>query len=357
MRLVWLGLVVLLPLVAELANGQRCAGTPDAPGNSRIRCFRKRMTCRATCDSGYIFEGKNAKSAVFICEGGQWVMKDGHEDECKPVCHPPCQNGDCVEPDVCVCEVGYAGDVCDEEEYNDDYATADPSDTYSDYDSYKENNYYGGEDRDYEPDADSEEEPEGQLEPEPEPEPEAEPEAEPEDASEEQIGGGDTNIGASTSANDCPAESGFFFFYPSGQCFKLLTDAGPVDWNTATEMCRQQAGSKLAHPYDAVSLRSYMVQRFGSGSHVWINAKMDTVTRMHEWQDIRKYIALESPLWSTQYLGHVRQDYCLSLRVSAGGWSSSQSPMEVYYTVPCVTSDQNYPLCEFKKDTTGIHAP
>jgi len=160
MRLLWASLLVLLPLVAEFAYAQgKCAGEPEAPEHATVRCFKKRGTCRAMCPAGYIFEGKNAKSAIYTCVGGQWEMKDGHEDRCSPVCDPPCENGECIEPDTCDCEAGFTGDLCEEEEYDEDYATEEPiADSYDDND-YGDEDAYGDEDHteDYEDEEEEEE--------------------------------------------------------------------------------------------------------------------------------------------------------------------------------------------------------
>jgi len=119
MRVLWAGIVLLLlGLVVELATAQRqkCRGQPDAPEYSTIRCFKKRNACRATCQSGYYFLGKNSRSATYDCQGGEWVMKGGEETRCDPVCDPPCENGKCIEPNRCECDDGFTGDYCEEEE-------------------------------------------------------------------------------------------------------------------------------------------------------------------------------------------------------------------------------------------------
>lgn len=33
--------------------------------------------------------------------------------ECEPICQPPCINGTCIRPNVCVCYPGYAKDIVD----------------------------------------------------------------------------------------------------------------------------------------------------------------------------------------------------------------------------------------------------
>jgi len=165
MRLVCAGLLVVLALVAEFATAQKCDGQPDAPEHATIRCFKKRNTCRAICEQGYIFSQKNVKQAIYECDGGNWVMKGG-EDRCTPECDPPCDNGVCVEPGVCECDEGFEGDYCDmeveaeDEEYEmdtTDEPTEDPSayedenedeDTYEDEDNadYEEDGEEDGDD-------------------------------------------------------------------------------------------------------------------------------------------------------------------------------------------------------------------
>jgi len=121
MRLLWAVLLVVLPLAAEFATAQKCSGEPDAPEHAAIRCFKKRGTCRATCGAGYSFPSKGGKTAIYECDGGNWVMKGG-EDRCTPLCDPSCDNGECIEPDVCECDDGFTGDYCDiEEEVSEEY--------------------------------------------------------------------------------------------------------------------------------------------------------------------------------------------------------------------------------------------
>jgi len=157
MRLLWAGLLVLLPLVAELATAQKCSGEPDAPENSNIRCFKRKNSCRATCAAGYIFPEKKTKVAVYKCQGGEWVMQDGDETACSPLCDPPCENGVCIEPDTCDCDDGFIGDLCDEEEAGeeeddyDDYGLTTTDAPFPDPEGYGEDeDLYNDEDMDYE---------------------------------------------------------------------------------------------------------------------------------------------------------------------------------------------------------------
>merc|ERR1712002_243146 len=112
----WAGVFLLVPLVAELAEAQKCSGVPDAPEHATVRCFKKRNTCRAMCQDGYLFSEMNSKTAMYKCQGGEWVMQNGQADRCDPVCDPPCENGECIEPDTCDCDEGFTGDLCDEDE-------------------------------------------------------------------------------------------------------------------------------------------------------------------------------------------------------------------------------------------------
>jgi len=138
---------VPLPLVAEFATAQRCSGTPDEPEHATVRCFRKKGTCRATCQGSYIFSQKNAKTAIYDCEGGNWVMRGG-EDRCTPECDPPCENGECIEPGVCDCDDGFTGDYCEdeeeleeEEEYEEHYTTEAPTEAPDAYEDDEEEEY------------------------------------------------------------------------------------------------------------------------------------------------------------------------------------------------------------------------
>jgi len=159
MRLLWAGLLVLLPLMAEFATAQKCGGQPEAPEHATIRCFKKRGTCRAMCEQGYIFSQKNVKTAIYKCEGGNWVMEGG-EDRCSPECNPPCDNGDCVEPNVCECDEGYEGEYCDmevesEDEEYDMHTTEEPTEDPAAYeDENEDEDNYGEEDEEHEEDGD-----------------------------------------------------------------------------------------------------------------------------------------------------------------------------------------------------------
>jgi len=164
MRLLWATVLVLLPLVAEFADAQRCTGTPDEPEHATVRCFRKKGTCRASCQGAYIFAQKNSKTAIYDCEGGNWVMRGG-EDRCTPECDPPCENGECIEPGVCDCEEGFTGDYCDEEEELEEYehfTTEEPTEAPDAYEDEEEEEYgdnYGDEDHDeYEEDGEEHDE-------------------------------------------------------------------------------------------------------------------------------------------------------------------------------------------------------
>jgi len=142
---------VLLPLLAEFATAQKCSGQPDAPEFATIRCFKKRNTCRATCQNGYIFTEKKAKFAGYECQGGEWVMKGGEETRCNPLCEPDCIYGECVEPGVCQCDDGFTGNACDQEELEEYEAmtTTPEPEAYEEEDNYAEEEDYEDED-DYE---------------------------------------------------------------------------------------------------------------------------------------------------------------------------------------------------------------
>merc|ERR1711913_153201 len=141
-RLLWAVMLVVLPLVAEFATAQKCPGEPDAPEHANIRCFKKRGTCRATCTTGYSFPSKGAKTAIYECDGGNWVMKGG-EDRCTPLCDPSCDNGECIEPDVCECDEGFTGDYCDiEEEVPEEYEE-DPMEHTDAPEAYEDEEEYG----------------------------------------------------------------------------------------------------------------------------------------------------------------------------------------------------------------------
>jgi len=129
------GVLVLLSLVAEFATAQKCRGEPDPPEFATVRCFKKRGVCRATCLQGYIFSEKNARMALYDCEGGDWVMKEG-EDKCVPECDPPCENGVCIDPNACDCFLGFTGDYCEEEEEEKEEIAEPDYDSDEDYGSY-----------------------------------------------------------------------------------------------------------------------------------------------------------------------------------------------------------------------------
>ncbi|XP_072027968.1 uncharacterized protein [Amphiura filiformis] len=51
---------------------------------------------------------------VYSCCRG-WEKEENDGSNClKPVCSRPCAKGSCTSPNVCTCEVGFVGDVCDQ---------------------------------------------------------------------------------------------------------------------------------------------------------------------------------------------------------------------------------------------------
>jgi len=151
---------VLLPLLAEFATAQKCSGTPDAPEFASVRCFKKRNTCRATCQAGYIFSEKKAKFAAYECQGGEWVMKGGEETRCSPICEPACVYGECVAPNECQCDEGFSGATCEEEEggeYEEMTTTPEPE-------AYEEEDTYAEEEDDYGDDYEDEDDHEDHVE-------------------------------------------------------------------------------------------------------------------------------------------------------------------------------------------------
>jgi len=155
----WAGVLVLLPLLAEFATAQKCSGTPDEPEFASVRCFKKRNTCRATCQAGYIFAEKKTKFAAYECQGGEWVMKGGEETRCSPICEPACVYGECVAPNECQCDEGFSGDTCEQEdnEYAEMTTTPEPE-------AYEEEDNYAEEEDDYGDDYEDEEDEEDHVE-------------------------------------------------------------------------------------------------------------------------------------------------------------------------------------------------
>ncbi|CAL4137302.1 unnamed protein product [Meganyctiphanes norvegica] len=140
----------------------------------------------------------------------------------------------------------------------------------------------------------------------------------------------------------CP--SGFFMPTGSTQCFKLFLDA-EISWYSARSKC-QSEGLVLAKPYDAVSLRSYIIERYGTKDEIWLDARGDGSKFV--WQSDRKSLYSSSPLWYSGYPGssYISTSYCLGLATIASQWKSY--PNQPYISITCSTYE--YPLCELIMD-------
>ncbi|CAL4241108.1 unnamed protein product, partial [Meganyctiphanes norvegica] len=131
-----------------------------------------------------------------------------------------------------------------------------------------------------------------------------------------------------------------FFMAPSSskQCFKF---GRYVNWTMANSTCHSE-GLVMARPYNAVALRSYLVQRFGYWSTVWLNAQ--GTGSYVRWKDGSNQVIYSSnPLWYSGYPGsYTSTSYCLTLYAYSAGWKSY--PQQPYVMTTCSTS--RYTLCE-----------
>ncbi|CAL4185579.1 unnamed protein product, partial [Meganyctiphanes norvegica] len=132
----------------------------------------------------------------------------------------------------------------------------------------------------------------------------------------------------------CPV--GFFMAGNSPQCFKLLLDR-EISWSSASSKCKSQ-GLDLAKPYDAVALRSYILERYGLADEIWLDAQGNGSTII--WQQDGKQLSSSSPLW--RYTPSTSTSNCLALHTSDSYWSSY--PNQPYTMQSCTIPE--YPLCE-----------
>merc|ERR1739842_169086 len=124
--------------------------------NPKVKTMRMKRITTATKRRGIMgtIMKKTKKIMMRRKMKKQWVMKGG-EDRCTPECDPPCENGECIEPDTCDCDEGFAGDYCEEEledeEEEEEYMTTteEPITEALDEDEDEEDNYGDEEEGDY----------------------------------------------------------------------------------------------------------------------------------------------------------------------------------------------------------------
>ncbi|CAL4109933.1 unnamed protein product [Meganyctiphanes norvegica] len=139
----------------------------------------------------------------------------------------------------------------------------------------------------------------------------------------------------------CP--KGFFTLPSTAQCFKFFNET-KVSWEEANTTC-QENGMELAKPYDAVTLRRYLVERYGHDSRAWIGAHADG--KYIRWTRDGSYLTTSNPLWYNGEPGSdAKSNNCLYLL-------ASDSNMKSYPNQPFVTHSCAYqyrPLCELVMD-------
>ncbi|CAL4108445.1 unnamed protein product, partial [Meganyctiphanes norvegica] len=141
----------------------------------------------------------------------------------------------------------------------------------------------------------------------------------------------------------CPSEGFFQMPAPSNQCFKLYMNRSR-NWTEANELCVGE-GLRLAIPYDALLLRSYIVQRFGPKEFAWVNARGNGDQYM--WQGSETSSAypfpIDSPLWKPGVSSRESDNYlCVVLAIRGGAWKAY--PGAPYTSYRC-TADF-FTLCE-----------
>ncbi|CAL4210622.1 unnamed protein product, partial [Meganyctiphanes norvegica] len=142
----------------------------------------------------------------------------------------------------------------------------------------------------------------------------------------------------------CPEDQGFFELPSTNQCFKYFKDR-QRNWTESNELCLAE-NLVMAQPYDAVNLRSYIVQRYGYYSEAWLGAcgngtyiKWQDGTWQHDGEIIRSI----NPLWYPGMPGsRVSTVYCLLLLANDVQWKSN--PNQPYYSEYYVNT--RYTLCE-----------
>ncbi|CAL4134972.1 unnamed protein product, partial [Meganyctiphanes norvegica] len=137
----------------------------------------------------------------------------------------------------------------------------------------------------------------------------------------------------------CPEDEGFFLLPSTNQCFKYFKDR-PRNWTESNELCLAE-NLVMAQPYDAVNLRSYIVQRYGFYSEFWLGACGDGT--YIQWQNNGDIIRSTNPLWYPNMPGNrITPVYCLLLLANDGQWKND--PETPYYSEYYV--NVRYTLCE-----------
>ncbi|CAL4185896.1 unnamed protein product, partial [Meganyctiphanes norvegica] len=141
----------------------------------------------------------------------------------------------------------------------------------------------------------------------------------------------------------CHSEGFFQLSGPSSQCYKFFDDR-TRNWHQANHFCLAE-GLRLARPYDARTLRSYIVERYGSPSFAWVYGRGNGMSIV--WKDgpadFRTHISENNPLWKDGHPGtETNSTYCMYLLAEESAWKNS--PEETYGVYPCY--NQLFTLCE-----------
>ncbi|CAL4236275.1 unnamed protein product, partial [Meganyctiphanes norvegica] len=131
------------------------------------------------------------------------------------------------------------------------------------------------------------------------------------------------------------------FFRPdTNQCFKFMWNQ-QRSWEAADAKCKSE-GLTLAKPLNAITLRKYLLARYG-GYNYWIAAK--GAGTLFKWTvGSNKKMFASNPLWYTDYPGSkVSSDYCLAL---AGNPTDAKSHPNQPYTSKLCSESTRYALCE-----------
>ncbi|CAL4142079.1 unnamed protein product [Meganyctiphanes norvegica] len=136
---------------------------------------------------------------------------------------------------------------------------------------------------------------------------------------------------------ECSEKDGFFYYYPSGQCFKFNTTTN-FDWYSAKAWC-DSLGLEMPHPRDAIGLRSYMWQEWGH-KEPWLNlVKEASPGTNYIWQDNGAIVSSGCPFW---FPGEPIYDCVILL---AWDWRYATNPGQPFFTRGC-NDGAYFALCE-----------
>jgi len=139
----------------------------------------------------------------------------------------------------------------------------------------------------------------------------------------------------------CPPT--FFMIASTQQCFKVM-DEEKRSWSDSKKKCEEE-GLQLAHPYDAIALQNYMIERYNFNAWVWLGARGDGSNLI--WERNGKAIQNGDVLWWPGKPGsNTGTDRCLYMLSHSSHRSSN--PGKPFSSNTCSTP--RITLCELVMD-------